>query len=78
MPKSEKFDKITQDRKHIGDSQSGKATDSDSVIRVFESLIPSQTNSHSSEWFFVWVRGKNKNPDILRVGGLGGKQIKII
>ena len=26
---------------HIGDSPSGKATDSDSVIRVFESLIPS-------------------------------------
>ena len=27
---------------HNGDSPSGKATDSDSVIRVFESLIPSQ------------------------------------
>ena len=27
---------------NIGDSPSGKATDSDSVIRVFESLIPSQ------------------------------------
>ena len=26
---------------YIGDSPSGKATDSDSVIRVFESLIPS-------------------------------------
>ena len=26
---------------YFGDSPSGKATDSDSVIRVFESLIPS-------------------------------------
>ena len=30
---------------HIGDSPSGKATDSDSVIRVFESLIPSHEKS---------------------------------
>ena len=46
MQKGEKFDKITPVKAiqilHNGDSPSGKATDSDSVIRVFESLIPSQ------------------------------------
>ena len=46
MQKGEKFDKITPVKgmqiPHIGDSPSGKATDSDSVIRVFESLRPSQ------------------------------------
>ena len=46
MQNSENFDKITQVKgtqvSHIGASPSGKATDSDSVIRVFESLRPSQ------------------------------------
>ena len=31
---------------NIGDSPSGKATDSDSVIREFKSLIPSQKRSN--------------------------------
>ena len=34
-----------QNFQNIGDSPSGKATDSDSVIRVFESLIPSHKKS---------------------------------
>ena len=50
MQKGEKFDKITPVKgmqiPHIGDSPSGKATDSDSVIRVFESLRPSQQKTH--------------------------------
>ena len=50
MPKVKKFDKITQVKgteipTYIGASPSGKATDSDSVIRVFESLRPSQKYS---------------------------------
>ena len=40
-----KYSALKQDasskKLNIGDSPSGKATDSDSVIRVFESLIPS-------------------------------------
>ena len=50
MQKVKFFVKITQVKvvnefhtKNIGASPSGKATDSDSVIRVFESLRPSQT-----------------------------------
>ena len=43
MPKTKKFDKITQVTTiYIGVSPSGKATDSDSVIRWFESSYPSQ------------------------------------
>ena len=49
LPKEKKFDKITQVEANIGDSPSGKATDSDSVIRVFESLIPSQTGFFSEK-----------------------------
>ena len=48
-----KFVKITQVKvtgnryeMNIGASPSGKATDSDSVIRVFESLRPSQQKTH--------------------------------
>ena len=48
LQKVKKFAKITQVKvagktvKYNGASPSGKATDSDSVIRVFESLRPSQ------------------------------------
>ena len=52
MQKVKIFVKITQVKvvnefhtKNIGASPSGKATDSDSVIRVFESLRPSQKHS---------------------------------
>ena len=64
MPNKKKFDKITQEKgrkkalkkQHIGDSPSGKATDSDSVIRVFESLIPSQEKSTLKRRAFSWLR----------------------
>ena len=57
MPNIQKFDKITHVKgtkvSHIGDSPSGKATDSDSVIRVFESLIPSHDKGIPSGMPFV-------------------------
>ncbi len=45
LHKGDKFVKIMQVNTYFGASPSGKATDSDSVIRVFESLRPSQ-NGH--------------------------------
>ena len=48
-----------------GDSPSGKATDSDSVIRVFESLIPSQAKHHPIEgWCFACVVVKSEKTRI--------------
>ena len=41
-----------QNFQNIGDSPSGKATDSDSVIRVFESLIPSHEKRHTKRCAF--------------------------
>ena len=42
---------------NIGDSPSGKAMDSDSIIRVFESLIPSHEKAHFWVRFFrYWIR----------------------
>ncbi len=69
MPKRKKFDKITQVKgmkiHYNGDSPSGKATDSDSVIRVFESLIPSQAKHHPIEgWCFVCVVVKSEKARI--------------
>ena len=72
LQKCEKFDKITQvkgrkKRLHIGDSPSGKATDSDSVIRVFESLIPSHKKAHQAVCFFCAQGIKRKNFRVNRV-----------
>ena len=58
---------------NIGDSPSGKATDSDSVIRVFESLIPSQTKSHPLRWLFVW-KGQRQESPRLRVFARGARK----
>ena len=44
----------------IGVSPSGKATDSDSVIRVFESLHPSQKSTEyiCTQWIFFLAGSK--------------------
>ena len=62
-----KFVKITQVKvtgnryeMNIGASPSGKATDSDSVIRVFESLRPSHEKHHPVGWCFSCGVVKNK------------------
>ena len=63
MQKREKFDKITQEKdvrlraNYNGASPSGKATDSDSVIRVFESLRPSQLYTVHQFWCAVFLLG---------------------
>ena len=46
---------------HIGASPSGKATDSDSVIRVFESLRPSHEKDIPSGMSFFVLATKRKN-----------------
>ena len=49
----------------IGASPSGKATDSDSVIRVFESLRPSQIKSElntvNSDLYFTYLKTEGGN-----------------
>ena len=72
MPKGKKFDKITQVKgtrvSHIGASPSGKATDSDSVIRVFESLRPSQ-KTQDTKRYPVFFRLRRMRSDS-RVGAI--------
>ena len=76
MPKEKKFDKITQVKGtrvlHIGASPSGKATDSDSVIRVFESLRPSHEKDipHGMS-FFVRFGGEDEDT---RVSGVRARR----
>ncbi len=62
------------EKENIGDSPSGKATDSDSVIRVFESLIPSQKYSTPSRCAVLLLATKRKNNRIKRVFARGDKQ----
>ena len=62
---------------HIGDSPSGKATDSDSVIRVFESLIPSHEKRHAKRCAFFRALGiKRKIARCSRVFARGDKQTR--
>ena len=79
MQKSENFDKITQVKGtrvlHNGASPSGKATDSDSVIRVFESLRPSHKKDIPSGMSFFGALGaEGENPDLS--GGRARRQAR--
>ena len=51
---------------HIGDSPSGKATDSDSVIRVFESLIPSHGKRRTKRCAFFRVLWKKSESSCIK------------
>ena len=52
--KKKRFDIMQKVEKLIGVSPSGKATDSDSVIREFKSLHPSQTKRTGRSLFFLF------------------------